>query len=107
MFSSLSGSINISDFFSGSLNKNDFPVALLSFERSGEMNLIILDDDDPVESSSILMLTSFFEFALSKNSWMNEFANSIKDISADILKEKARPNLRLIKGGLSSTGSFY
>jgi len=106
MFTTLSGSINVSDFFSGSFDKNDFPVALLSFERSGEMNLIILDEGDPIESSSILMLTNFFEFALSKDDWMSEYANSVKDMSTDLLKEKAKPNLRLIKGGLSNTGSF-
>ena len=103
MISYITGSKNTANILSGSYDKNDFPLAILAFERSGDMNLLILDDEDPTEISSIIMLMDFFEFTLSDGKFMNEFVDSIK---GSVTKEKPKPKLKLIKGGLSNTGSF-
>ena len=101
MISFVTGSKNAGEILSGSYDKDELPLAILAFERSGDMNLLILDDEDPIEISDIIMLMDYFEFTLSNSGFMNEFASSIKN---NTIKEK--PKLRLIKGGLSNTGSF-
>jgi hypothetical protein len=99
----LSGSININDIFSN--KEEDLPIGMLIFKKDGSMSLAVTEDKDPIDLSSILMLVDFFEYALQKKEWMNMFADHIEKLGIELIKDK-RPKLRLIKGGLESSGSI-
>ena len=103
----LSGSL----YMSGSWNDippEELPVASLFFERDGSMKLIIMSDADEKDSSSILLVAEYFQYALSKPKWMNDFADSIfVDKNEKKNRKKKVPYLRVIEGGKSQiTGSI-
>jgi len=102
--------------FSGSMNLtgsflDDPPIGALFFENDGSMRLIITNHDEQTKHSeqeinSIIIVSEFFQYALSKDEWMKEFVDlSIFKNDLNVTK-KYQPVLELIHGGLSNiTGS--
>lgn len=78
---------------SGSMG-GDLPIAALLFERNGEMSLVILDKTDPDEASSVRLVSQFFQYALSREDWMGEYA---KVLLPDPPPNDKKTYLRLIK----------
>jgi hypothetical protein len=68
------------------------PLAALLFERNGDMNLVILDKTNPEDEASVKLVSDYFQYALSRNDWMDAYA---KVILPD--KKSKKPFLRLVK----------
>lgn len=99
MIQTLTGSFKMSG-----LDADNLPVGALMFEKDGSMRLAVLDKDDEEAVSSILMLSDFFHYALSKPDWMQEFINFTMDLAEDYTHDthETKPHLRIIQGGLSN-----
>ena len=77
------------------------PVGVLFFEKDGDMRLMLVDDKNSQDAGIVLLVSEFFQYALSKDEWMKEFIQKSVE-SAGISKNKTRkPFLKLIHGGLS------
>jgi hypothetical protein len=94
---------------SGSLNRTDLsPPASLHFEHDGTMRLVMSDEIDSHDAVSIMLVSEYLQYALSKTLWMSEFVNmSIDGINNQIddsyEKHKKKPHLRVIDGGKCTT----
>lgn len=101
-----SGSMNLSGSF-----LDETPIAALLFEKDGGMRLLVMDHEDQAEHDeqdveSILLVSEFFQYALSKDEWMQEFVDLAIIKNESKVNEKYQPVLKLIQGGLSNiTGS--
>jgi len=82
------GDVNMS----GSMGDN-MPLAALLFQKNGEMNLIILDKSSEEDTASVQLVSQYFQYALSRDDWMNEYA---KIVIPDPSPNK-KPYLRLVK----------
>jgi len=87
----------------------DSPAAALLFENDGTMRLLIMENDDQDEKSldGIILVSEFFEYALSKDEWMKEYVDLAITKNNSSINKKYQPVLKLIHGGLSNiTGSI-
>jgi hypothetical protein len=99
----ISGSMNLSGSF-----LSDPPIAALFFENDGSMRLLVMNSNEQPkeEIDNILLISDFFQYALSKDEWMKEFVNLAITEDSSVINEKNKPVLKLIHGGLSNmTGS--
>ena len=99
----LSGTMTVS----GS-DAEDLPIDSLIFERDGSMRLLLLDNSEDSDVDSIILVSDYFQYALSRSDWMIDFINlSLQD--EEVLTHthkpgtKSIPHLRVIEGGLSQT----
>ena len=82
---------------SGSVT-GEAPVAAMLFEKDGTMNLMIVDSSNEEETNSIKLVSSFFQYALSREDWMGEYAKIVLPDPPAKAKKSARTHLTLIKG---------
>ncbi len=85
-------------YISGS---GEIPLAALLFFKDGSMALSASDCPD-AEKDSLLLVTDFFVYSLSRDDWMTEYIGQIKKDRYSSKKEK-RSQFRVIQGGV--TGS--
>lgn len=83
-----SGSANIPksylEILSDECNKSTTPpVAALFFEKTGEIRLVITDEQHTNESEGILLITDFFHYALTREDWMKEFIHNTIELKID------------------------
>ena len=97
MIQTLTGSFKMTG-----LDEDNLPVGALMFEKDGSMRLAVLDKGDEEAANSLLMISDFIHYALSKPAWMDEFVKFTVDIAEAASLEKKKPNLRIIQGGLSN-----
>ena len=86
----------------------ELPIGSLIFERDGSMRLLLLDSSEDPDVDSIMLVSEYFQYALSRSDWMTDFINlSLQD--EEVLTNthestvKSIPYLRVIEGGLSQT----
>lgn len=82
---------------SGSMT-DEAPVAAMLFEKDGTMNLVIIDSSNEDEANSIRLVSGFFQYALSRDDWMGQYAKIVIPDPKDKAKKAPRPShLRLVK----------
>ena len=79
----------------------EIPLAALLFFKDGSMALSAAECPE-VEKSSLLLVTDFFSYALTRKDWMSLYIDSVKKEHAETLKPSFK-KFRVIQGGL--TGS--
>ena len=84
----------------------DLPIGSLIFERDGSMRLLLLDSSENPDIDSIILVSDYFQYALSRSDWMTDFVNlSLQDeevlFNEPTATMKSIPHLRVIEGGLS------
>ena len=77
---------------SGSMG-DALPLAALLFEKDGTMNLVIIDKSSEEDVGSVRLVSDYFQYALNREDWMNEYA---KVIVPDPPPDK-KLHLRLVK----------
>lgn len=79
-------------------------VGALFFEKDGAIVLHYSPDIDQAEEESLVMASSFFQYALQQQDWMMEFLSSelLAPVPVENLSKSPRAHLRIIHGGLSS-----
>ena len=84
---------------------HEMPVAALVFERDGTMKLLLMSTADPAEAASISLVADYFQYAITREDWMNTYADFLLE-EGTTQKESIKSNrshLRIIKGGKSDT----
>ena len=79
----------------------DIPLAALLFFEDGSMALSAPDCPES-EKSSLLLVSDFFAYALTRDDWMSLYIHNIKQEHKQTLKRKIK-KFKVIQGGL--TGS--
>jgi hypothetical protein len=81
---------------SGSIT-DEAPVAAMLFEKDGSMNLVIIDSSSEDESNSIRLVSGFFQYALSRDDWMAQYASIVIPDPKEKVNKHKRSHLRLVK----------
>ena len=80
----------------------DIPQAALLFFKDGTMSLSAAELCDKSDMSSLMLVTDYFSYALTRVDWMSDYVNQIKK-DHDGMIQKKRVSFRVIQGGI--TGS--
>jgi hypothetical protein len=104
----ISGSLHTLTLTGSCLDKNMLmtnsgPTAALFFEYDGTMSLIMNNEIDEEDSVSILVMSEYLHYALTKTEWMDEFIKSTIDKVEVHDKSVKRSHLSVIEGGKSSS----
>ena len=102
-----SGSLDIPthymEIIAAGRNKDDFPLGALFFEKEGNMKLVLLDKKDSDEVESVMLVADYFEYALARSDWMEEFVNSAlsyEEASGNDLFKALQSELGITSGSL-------
>jgi len=88
-------------YITGSIE--EAPLAALLFFEDGTMKVACSGDGE--DHASIMLVTDFFSYALSRDDWMENYVRMIKKDRNDI-KKSTRNQFKVIQGGVTGSVKY-